>query len=132
MKKARQHLLTALGMIMLVLGIIGAVLPLLPTTPFLLAALACFSRSFPHLERWLLAHHHFGPALVNWRRSGAISTRAKLSAVSAMLGSYSIFLFTTDVSLPLQALVALVLSGCAAFVVSRPNPALIPPSLPTR
>ena len=61
MTRARRYLLTLLGCIMLMLGALGAVLPLLPTTPFLLAAAACFSRSFPGLEAWLLDHPRFGP-----------------------------------------------------------------------
>lgn len=127
----KRHMLTALGMVMLGLGALGAVLPLLPTTPFLLAAAACFSRSFPRLERWLLNRKRLGPPLRAWRQSGAISRRAKAMAVGAMLVSYAIFLVTTDVSLALQVLVALVMSCCSTFILSRPNAdAIGPEALP--
>ncbi|ODT72519.1 MAG: hypothetical protein ABS75_03435 [Pelagibacterium sp. SCN 63-23] len=123
MNAAKRHVLTAIGIVMVALALAGAVLPLLPTTPFLLVALACFSRSFPRLERWLLDHPRFGPPLRNWRHSGAISTRAKLCAVLAMVGSYVILLMTTDFSPWIRAGVAIVLACCAVFIATRPRPA---------
>lgn len=122
MSTAKRHFLTLVGLLMLALGLVGAVLPLLPTTPFLLVALACFSRSFPRLEAWLLDHKRLGPPLRDWRRSGAISTQAKAIAIAAMALSYAIFLLTTDVALPLRLLVAAILGTCALFILTRPNP----------
>lgn len=122
MSAAKRHLLTLAGFVLLALGLVGVVLPLLPTTPFLLAAAACFSRSFPRLEAWLLYHPRLGPPLRDWRRSGAISSRAKALAVTAMAASYAIFLLTADVALPLRLLVAAIIAGCAVFVLTRPNP----------
>lgn len=122
MSTAKRHLLTLAGFVLLALGLIGIVLPLLPTTPFLLAAAACFSRSVPRLEAWLLDHPRFGPPLRDWRRSGAISTRAKIVAVIAMAASYGIFLMTADVVLTLRLLVAAIMAACAIFVLSRPSP----------
>jgi uncharacterized membrane protein YbaN (DUF454 family) len=120
MKAIRHYALTVLGFVLLVLGIAGAFLPLLPTTPFLLAALACFSRSFPRLEARLLRHPVLGKPLRDWRQSGAISRRAKLLAVSMIVLGYGVFLATTDLGLPVQLGVALVLSICAIFILSRP------------
>lgn len=116
-----RHLLTILGLIMLALGALGAVLPLLPTTPFLLAAIACFSRSFPRLETWLLNHPRFGSPLRAWRRHGAIPAKAKVFAIVSMLVSYAVFLTTSNSGLPLQIGLALVLSCCSTFILSRPT-----------
>ena len=110
------------GLLMTALGIVGAFLPLLPTTPFLLVAVWCFSRSSPRLEHWLLSHRTLGPPLANWRREGAISARAKGLAISLILISYGFFLYRTQPSLSLAAVVGLVLSASAAFILTRPLP----------
>lgn len=83
--------LLCLGWFFVALGIIGAALPVMPTTPFLLLAVACFARSSPQLESWLMNHPTFGPPLKNWRERGAISRRAKMLAVSMMAASYAVF-----------------------------------------
>ena len=65
----------ALGCLFVGLGMIGAVLPLMPTTIFLILATGCFARSSPRLEAWLLNHPRFGPTLRDWRERGAILRR---------------------------------------------------------
>lgn len=63
------------------LGALGAVLPLLPTTPFLLVAAGCFARSSPRSREWLLRTRWFGPALGEYLAHRVVSTRAKASAL---------------------------------------------------
>lgn len=72
------------GFVAMGLGIIGLVLPLLPTTPFMLLAAACFAKSSPRLHDWLVGHRIFGPAIRDWRDYRAISPRAKRMALIAM------------------------------------------------
>lgn len=72
------------GWCSLLLGLIGAFLPLLPTVPFVLLAAGCFSRGSPRWERWLLAHPRFGPWVRDWRVSRAVPLRAKQWAVAMM------------------------------------------------
>ena len=110
------------GLLMTALGIVGAFLPLLPTTPFLLVAVWCFSRSSPRLEHWLLNHRTLGPPLTNWQREGAIAGRAKIVAVSLIVVSYGIFYYRMQPSLLLAGTVALILSGSALFILTRPLP----------
>ncbi len=75
----------ALGTTSLGLGGLGAVLPLLPTTPFVLLAAYFFSRSSPALHAWLVAHPVFGSAIRDWREERAISRRGKVAATVAIV-----------------------------------------------
>ena len=74
----------ALGLLAAGLGIVGLVLPLLPTTPFMILAAACFAKSSPRLHDWLVGHRIFGPAIRDWRDHRAISRKAKRLALTAM------------------------------------------------
>lgn len=80
----RRHLYLAGGVTCVVLGAIGAFLPILPTVPFLLLATFCFARSNPAWEQRLLDHPRYGPPLRQWRERRAISRKAKQGALIAM------------------------------------------------
>lgn len=75
-------LLIVCGCMAMILGIMGIFLPLLPTTPFLLLAAACFFRSSPRLYQWLINHKQMGPYIRNFREHKAIPLKAKIISVS--------------------------------------------------
>jgi len=75
--KFKHILLIILGWLFIVLGVIGAVLPLLPTTPFLILALACFAESSPRFHRMLLNNKWFGPPLAQWEKTKTIRHQIK-------------------------------------------------------
>lgn len=109
-----------LGHLSLALGIIGAVLPLLPTTPFLLLSAFAFSRSSPRLARWLHEHPRLGPPILNWRKHGVIGRGAKVVVVVAAVVSLSSSLW---LAVPWWALAAqgVILSLVLLFVLTRPS-----------
>lgn len=123
---AARPLFFALGWLFLVVGVAGVILPLLPGTVFLIMSAACFTRSSPRFESWLLNHPRLGPTVVAWRRDGVIPRRAKRMALSMMAVSFGI---TWAVGAPPIALVctgAGLLAG-AAYVASRPSERITPP-----
>ncbi len=75
-------LLVILGTAALVLGVVGIFLPLLPTTPLLLLAAACYFRSSQRLYDKLLNHPQLGPYIRNFREHRAIPLRVKIISVS--------------------------------------------------
>ncbi len=79
-----------LGFVLVGLGVIGAFLPVMPTTVFLIGATWAFSMSSKRFESWLLDHPRFGPSLVAWRAERVIPRRVKLTAWISMAASLSI------------------------------------------
>lgn len=117
---AGRVLWLALGWVAMACAIVGAALPLIPTTPFLLVAAYAFARSSPRLHQWLITHKQFGPLIVDWHRYGAINRRAKMAAVFVMAVSFALsWLF--GVGAVLLAVQAVVLAGAALFILSRPD-----------
>ncbi|BEV47023.1 YbaN family protein [Afipia carboxidovorans] len=110
-----------LGLICVALGFIGVFLPVLPTTPFLILAAACFARSSPRLENWLLSHPHFGPMLRDWRERGAIPRKAKLMALAGTSIGFLAFWAGSNPGPLLMAGVAILMLSGLAYVFSRPS-----------
>jgi len=111
-----------LGLVMVGLGIIGAILPLMPTTIFLILAAWFFSRSSPRLEAYLM-NSRFGGPLRDWRENGAISRKSKMLALIGMSVGYAVFLVASKPSVFLAIVVGASILACAAYVVSRPGSA---------
>ena len=81
-----RYVWASLGLLCLLLGMVGIVLPLLPTVPFLLLAAFLFARSSERLHNWLLSHPRLGPPIEDWQARGAINPAAKrLATVSIVL-----------------------------------------------
>ncbi|MFM2485635.1 YbaN family protein [Celerinatantimonas yamalensis] len=78
-------LLIIVGWLAVILGALGVILPLLPTTPFLLLACLCFSKASPRFEQWLLNHRYFGVMIQNWRQYRVIPVRAKCVATMMLV-----------------------------------------------
>ncbi|MEB3754857.1 YbaN family protein [Acinetobacter sp. MD2(2019)] len=83
-----------LVVVFIVLGMIGAVLPGMPTTVFLILAAWAASKGWPEMDAWLLNHPKYGPTLKNWREHGTVPRKVKWIASSMMLVSGIVMLFT--------------------------------------
>lgn len=79
-----RYVLLAIGWLSVVLGVIGIFLPVLPTTPFLLLAAACFARSSPRFYGWLVGHPRLGPWIRDYLDGNGIPLKAKVYAIGLM------------------------------------------------
>lgn len=116
-----------LGWLMVALGVIGVLLPVMPTTIFLIMAVGCFARSSPRFERMLLEHPRYGPPLRHWREQGAVSGKGKAFACAGMAVGFVLFYLGAHPSAPLLLGVGLFFAASASFVLSRPRPRPLPP-----
>ncbi len=110
----------ALGLFALTLGSIGIVLPVLPTTPFVILAAFAFGKSSRRLQFLLEESATFGPIIADWRTNGAIAPRYKTLALMMMVAA---IVASVVVSVPNYALVAqlICILAAAVFILSRPN-----------
>ncbi|PYE85626.1 YbaN family protein [Pseudoroseicyclus aestuarii] len=108
------------GCLMMAFAIAGIILPLVPGTPFLIAAAFCFSRGSPRARHWLLNHAHLGPPIRDWEERGAISRSGKWASCLAMGASIALALWM-GLALPLVLGQALCLALVGAYILSRPS-----------
>jgi uncharacterized membrane protein YbaN (DUF454 family) len=101
MSGIQRPILIAFGLLLVGLAVLGMFLPVLPTTPLLLLALACFARSSERLHEWLLSHRVFGPVLKNWHETRSMPRRAKIAAVASIVvvGGTSVLFFVEGTEL---------------------------------
>ena len=116
-----KYLWIIAGWLSLGLGTAGIVLPLLPTTPFLLLAAFCFARGSARLHHWLTSHPRFGPPIKDWNQYGAIKHRTKIYALGAMV---IIVLLGVIMQLPWYAIAlqTVILLIVGIFIWTRPTP----------
>ena len=104
----------------LALGLVGLLLPLLPTVPFLLVAAWAAERGWPQMERWLVEHPVYGPPIRRWRERRAVPRRAKWLATLGMAGSVAM-LWWLELPAWLAPLVSCVLAAVALWMWTRPD-----------
>ncbi|MEM8552955.1 MAG: YbaN family protein [Pseudomonadota bacterium] len=116
----RRGFWLATGYSAVVFAAFGVVLPVLPTTPFLLVAAFAFGKSSPRLQAWLENSATFGSLIADWRANGAIAPRTKAVSVATMAGffCFSIAMGFSAIVLIIQAVA---MGGAAIFILTRPN-----------
>lgn len=110
----------ALAALALLLGLVGIVVPGLPTVPFLLLSAWAAGRGWPALEAWLLAHPRHGPVIRRWRDHGAIPRRAKWLASAMMLASATV-LALSALPLAVRVGVPVFMAAVALWMWRRPE-----------
>ncbi len=118
---ARRALLIALGWTCFGLGVIGLVLPVVPTTPFMLVALWAFSASSERFHDWLYHHRVFGPPLQRWRRERVLPAWVKAVAIASMAASLSWLALGVRPAWYVLAASVAVMVGGAAFILRIPS-----------
>jgi uncharacterized membrane protein YbaN (DUF454 family) len=116
-----RWILISCGWLAVAGGVIGIFLPLLPTVPFLLLAVACFARSSERFHRWLVEHNHLGPLLRDYLRGAGMPLRAKAIAIGMVWVSFSstTMLFARDFWL--KTLLIAVAVGVTLYLLSLPT-----------
>ncbi len=112
-------LLKITGIFFVGLAALGAVLPLLPTTPFLLVAAACFAKSSPCMHQMLLQNKVFCPLIYHWQQSRSIPKRAKIVALLSMILAVCWSCYMLD-SNSLRLLTIALVAGPFIFVARLP------------
>lgn len=110
-----KHVLNTIGIIAVGLGLLGIFLPLLPTTPFLLLASACFARGSTRLHTWLRTNPMFGRYLSDWEDGKGIPARGKAVVLIVMWTSLG-WSMTRVPHLPFMALQ--ILLACIGLCVT--------------
>lgn len=126
--KATRPFWFALGWLAVVLAAAGAVLPILPTVPFLLVAAWAFGKSSKRWRAWIYSQPTFGPMLIAWERHGVIPPIAKFAAVLTMLSSFAALTVVGQPPVYVSAILGVILASVAYFILSRPS---YPPVEPT-
>jgi len=113
-----RHALIAAGVLCVVVGVIALLVPILPTTPFLLLAAGCFARSSDRFYYWLVNHRWFGPHIRNYREHRGITLRMKAASIATIWCSVifsSVFVLR---SWPLRIGLAVIVAGVTVHLLS--------------
>ena len=117
MTRYTKALLVVSGTLSVTIGIVGMVVPLLPTTPFLLLAAYCYSRSSPRFHNWLLGNRYLGAYIDNYRRGLGMAPRDKVVSVATLWATLGVTALTAVTRLPGRLLLLAVAVGVTAHIV---------------
>ena len=106
------------GSFFLGLGIIGIVLPILPTTPFLLLAAFCYSRNSKRYYDWLMSNRYFGKYLSNYREGRGMPVKGKIFSISFLMIAITISALTIANILVIQIILTLVAAGVTIHILT--------------
>ena len=118
-ERAIKTLLFSLGCLSLVLGFIGALLPIVPTTPFIILAAYLFSKSSPRVHSWLTSLPYFGDAIIDWEKNKVIRPKAKIMSIFVIILVFGSSIFFAKIHYGLKIMLAVLGVGCSFFILTR-------------
>ncbi|SJZ32415.1 YbaN family protein [Selenihalanaerobacter shriftii] len=118
MKNFVRILLIIIGSISVLLGIIGVILPVIPTTPFLLLAAICYARSSERFYNWLLSNKLLGRFIKDYREGKGIPLKAKILAISMLWISMGITVIFIIPKLFVKILLTLIAGSVTFYILS--------------
>jgi len=104
-----------------VLGIIGAFIPILPTTPFLILSAFLFSKSSPRFHKWILSLPIAGDGIRDWQNNRVIRPRAKILCTTMIILSVTFLVLSEKIPLMVKVPVIILLNSVWCFVITRKN-----------
>ena len=116
---SKKYCYLIFGWMALLLGLFGIVLPILPTTPFILLSAYFFSSSSLTMHNWLLQQKRFGPIISDWQSHGVIKPKIKFIAIITLFGLYSYTQFYTDIPQWIKICIFLMNLSVAFFIYTR-------------
>lgn len=120
-KFVKRHIFNILGWLSFALGVIGAFLPLLPTTPLILLASFFFSKGSPKFYQWLIQQKYFGDLIRDWNEYGVVSKKSKIMSASCMFIIFIYFVIFTNRPLWMHVALGVIFISVSVFVSSRPS-----------
>ena len=122
-KTIQKNLFISLGWLFVILAVIGVLIPILPTTPFLILALALFAKSSPKFHQMLLDHPWFGSLLRQWEKNRTVSRRIKIRASVLIALSFSVSIAVLQDNPLLQTMLILLAIICLYYIwrLKEPN-----------
>jgi uncharacterized membrane protein YbaN (DUF454 family) len=119
--KPLRYLLILAGILCVALGLLGIFLPLLPTTPFMLLAAACFAQSSPRFHNALLDSRMFGPMIKQWQEQRSIPKKAKHRAIFLIVVAFTISIVFFIQDSVVRALLAATAAALIVFLLRIPS-----------
>lgn len=114
-------LLSGIGWLAVVVGVIGLFLPLVPTVPLLLLAAACFARSSERFHSWLVEHRHLGPLIRDYLQGAGIPLRAKVAAIGTVWVSVPVSAFMFVPVVWVRVMLLLIAVGVTLYLLRLPT-----------
>jgi hypothetical protein len=121
MKLVKTQLFNLLGCLSFLVGLIGAFLPILPTTPLVLLASYFFSKGSPKFHNWLINLKYFGKKIQDWEEHGVIDLKSKIFATLILVGVWITIFYTKNYELWLLILLGFIFSLIILFINTRPS-----------